>query len=104
MMTPRRSPGATGWSGRCVPPGADVARTDMHTLLLTRRLGGSKQVAGLADSGAGVVFDLTQDWIDALFPVTFGRDSTPDLPAIPTPKTPEAPAKSSGAAPVALAK
>ena len=93
MTTPRSSPGATGLEWAVRPAGADVARTDVHTLLLTRRLGGSKQVAGLADSGAGVVFDLAQDWIDALFPVTFGRDSAPDLPAILTPKTPEAPAK-----------
>ena len=63
------------------------------TLYLTERLGGATQLAGTTDFG-GVVFNLTQEMIDALFPLTYGNKHDPgppaptDTKAAPTPSAP----------------
>lgn len=69
---------------------ADPAATaTARTLFLTRRLGGSEQIAGSPTLNA--VFLLPQTWIDALHPLTFVRDSSRDVPAIPAPAPAGAP-------------
>ncbi len=73
-----------------LPAGTEDGPAVTHTLYLTRRIGGMTQVAGSPE--ANLVFTLTQEWIDALHPLTFGRDSSVDLPAMPTPTPAEAPA------------
>lgn len=67
-----------------LPAGAESARTKTHTLFFTRRLGGSEQIGG--DPAGKLVFSLTQPWVDTLFPLSFGRDSSKDLPPIRTPE------------------
>ncbi len=76
-----------------VPAGADPAKVESRELLVTRRLGGTEQIAGSAVDSA--VFALPQEWVDALFPVTFGRDAAGEPPATPAPEpagTPPTPA------------
>lgn len=78
-----------GWRYRLewtvkLPAGAENARTETHTLFFTRRLGGSEQIGG--DPAGKLVFSLTQPWVDTLFPLSFGRDSSKDLPPIRTPE------------------
>lgn len=72
-----------------LPAGTEGERVLKHTLYLTRRIGGMRQVAGSPEEN--LVFELTRDWIDALHPLTFGRDSAVDLPAMPTPTPADAP-------------
>ncbi|MEJ1972274.1 MAG: hypothetical protein WDM96_07370 [Lacunisphaera sp.] len=60
--------------------GGDPAQATPSSLLLTERLGGAQQVAGTGDFG-GVVFNLTQEMIDALFPLTYGNKHDPGPPA-----------------------
>ena len=62
-------------------PGAAV--DEMRAWFFTRRLGGTEQWAG--SPGHGVVFRLEQGLVDALFPVTFGRDRGEEVPSIKTP-------------------
>lgn len=52
-------------------------------LLLTERLGGNVQLAGTADFN-GIVFNLPQEMIDALFPLIYSRRHDPGAPAAPT--------------------
>ncbi len=72
-------------------PGATVDET--RTWFFTRRLGGTEQWAG--SPGHGVIFQLEQGLVDALFPVTFGRDRSEDVPAVKPP--PSVPAPSAAA-------
>lgn len=53
-----------------------AAQSTPASLLLTERLGGMTQLAGTADFG-GVVFSVTQEMIDALFPLTYGQTNDP---------------------------
>lgn len=76
------------WSVK-LPAGADVAKVETRTLLVTRRIGGTEQIAGSEADSA--VFSLSQEWVDALFPVTFGRDGVGAPPPTPAP-APAAPA------------
>lgn len=92
---------AIEWDVR--PAGGDASRSDKHTLMTTRRFGGSTQLGGIRN--AGLVFELPQDWVDALFPLTFGKDTSVDLPAIPAPAKPgPAPKPAGEATPAEAAK
>ena len=55
------------------------------TLFLTERLSGNVQLAGTAEFG-GVVFELSQELLDALFTLTYREKNDPGLPA-PSPAT-----------------
>ncbi len=68
--------------------GSGTASGTPASLLLTERLGGTTQFAGTADFG-GVVFLVTQQLLDALFPMTYSgpNDPGPVAPA-PAPATP----------------
>lgn len=68
---------------------AESAQPETRELRFTRRLSGTQQLGGSRAHGA--VFMLNQDWIDALRPLTFGLDSSPELPPMPTPGTPGKP-------------
>ncbi len=72
--------------------GGGAAQSTPASLLLTERLGGMTQLASTADFG-GVVFSITQELIDALFPLTYTAPNDPG-PAAPAPatSTPVAPA------------
>jgi len=59
--------------------GGGAAQSTPASLFLTERLGGATQLAGTADFG-GVVFNVTQQLIDALFPLTY-TDPGPTAPA-----------------------
>jgi hypothetical protein len=63
--------------------GGGAAQNTPASLFLTERLGGKTQLAGTADFG-GVVFGITQDFIDALFPLTYSGpiDPGPVAPAV----------------------
>jgi len=65
--------------------GSDATQSTPSSLMLTERLGGTGQLAGTADFG-GVVFNLTQEMIDALFPLIYGNKNDPGPPAA-TPAT-----------------
>lgn len=62
--------------------GTDGAQSTPASLWLTERLGGATQLAGTADFG-GVVFNLPQEMVDALFALTYGtkHDPGPTAPA-----------------------
>lgn len=67
-----------------LPDGAGGGQTGVKTLLLTERVGGAQQIAGVQESDA--VFEIEQPFLDALWILTYGgRD--PGLPAAPA-KTP----------------
>jgi hypothetical protein len=68
--------------------GGDATKEPVSNLYLTERLGGATQLAGTTDFG-GVVFNLTQEMIDALFPLTYGNkhDPGPPAPAAAAPAT-----------------
>lgn len=55
-------------------------QSTQSSLLVTERLGGASQLAGTADFG-GLVFNLTQEMIDALFPLTYTKKNDPGPPA-----------------------
>jgi hypothetical protein len=77
--------------------GGGAAQSTPASLLLTERFGGRTQLAGTADFG-GVVFSITQELLDALFPLTYTgeHDPGPAAPAAstttPAPATPVEPA------------
>ncbi len=56
--------------------GGGAAQSTPASLFLTERLGGMTQLAGTADFG-GVVFSVTQELLDALFPLTYGGPHDP---------------------------
>ncbi len=76
----------------------DAAQGTPSSLLLTERMGGASQFAGTADFG-GVTFNITQELIDALFPLTYSQknDPGPIAPA-PAPTTPAPAAETPAAA------
>ena len=83
-----------GWRYRVewtvkLPAGAGGAKTETRELYVTRRLGGTEQVGGSPADAA--VFTLPQEWVDALFPVTFGRDGVGIPPETPAPAPADAP-------------
>lgn len=63
--------------------GTGTAQTSHSTLHLTPRLGGTRQVAGTEDFG-GVVFELRQELVDAVFGLTYA-DRDPGPPPAPPP-------------------
>ena len=65
--------------------GGGAAQSTPASLLLTDRLGGKTQLAGSADFG-GVVFSITQELLDAIFPLTYSGPNDPG-PAAPAPAT-----------------
>ncbi|MSU23817.1 MAG: DUF4340 domain-containing protein [Opitutus sp.] len=70
-----------------LPDGAGGGQTGLKSLLLTERVGGAQQLAGLPESDA--VFEIEQPFLDALWVLTYGpRD--PGLAPVPAPpaKTP----------------
>lgn len=69
--------------------GAAPAQNSTTTLLLTERLGGSTMLAGTTEFG-GVVFEVTQEMLDAIFALTYTAKQDPGPPA-PTPASPEMP-------------
>ena len=81
--------------------GGGTAQSPPASLLLTDRLGGKTQLAGTADFG-GVVFSITQQLLDALFPLTYGpTDPGPVAPgAASAAPTTAAPAPAAPAVPV----
>lgn len=68
------------------------AEPSSFSLFLTERLNGNTQLAGTAEAG-GVVFEITQELLDALFALTYADQNDPGLPTPLTPKaeTPAAP-------------
>lgn len=82
--------------------GADAAQSTPSSLLVTERLGGAAQFAGTADFG-GVVFNLTQEMIDALFPLTYVQKNDPGPPAAAPATDSTAPATPPASAPAAPA-
>ncbi len=60
--------------------GTAPAQNTTLTLLLTDRLGGTTMLAGTAEFG-GVVFEVTQELLDAIFALTYGTQHDPGLPA-----------------------
>jgi hypothetical protein len=71
--------------------GGDAAQVTSSSLLLTERLGGAVQLAGTADFG-GVVFNLTQEMIDALSALIYAKQNDPGPPPAAPAATPAAPA------------
>jgi hypothetical protein len=74
--------------------GTAPAQNTTLTLLLTDRLGGTTMLAGTAEFG-GVVFEVTQEMLDALFALTYGAQHDPGPPAAPA----ASPATAPGPAP-----
>lgn len=72
------------------PGGAGPAQNSTLTLLLTERLGGTVMYAGTADFG-GVVFEVTQQMLDAIFALTYSEKQDPGPPAKETTGPAEAP-------------
>lgn len=62
--------------------GKDAAENSTSTLFLTERLSGNTQLAGTAEFG-GVVFEVSQELLDALFTLTYREKNDPGLPAPP---------------------
>ena len=73
--------------------GSGAAQTTTSTLLVTERLGGVTQLSGTAEFG-GVVFEVSQELLDALFALTYAGKNDPGplppKPSKPTPETPQA--------------
>ena len=73
--------------------GSGAAQTTTSTLLVTERLGGVTQLSGTAEFG-GVVFEVSQELLDALFALTYAEKNDPGPlppePSKPTPETPKA--------------
>ncbi|MBI2496815.1 MAG: DUF4340 domain-containing protein [Opitutae bacterium] len=73
-------------------PGANAAAAgSTSTLLLTERLGGTTLLAGTAEFG-GVVFETSQELLDALFTLTYAGKNDPG-PAAAAPAATTGPAK-----------
>ena len=70
--------------------GNGAAASTTSTLLLTERIGGTTQFAGTAEFG-GVVFEITQAMLDALFSLTYGEQTDPGAAPTPTPTATETP-------------
>lgn len=78
--------------------GNDPAQNTTTTLFFTDRLGGTTMLAGTADFG-GVVFEVTQEMLDALFALTYTARQDPGAPApaastppqVESPSAPETP-------------
>ncbi|MBI3884973.1 MAG: DUF4340 domain-containing protein [Opitutae bacterium] len=68
--------------------GSGTAQTTTSTLVFTDRLGGTTQLAGTAEFG-GVVFEVTQELLDALFTLTYAEQHDPGPPP-PEPVPPAA--------------
>ena len=79
--------------------GAGAAQSTPASLLLTERLGGKTQLAGTADFG-GVIFSVTQELLDALFPLTYSVPHDPGPEVQPAPATPAPQPSSTVASPV----
>ena len=81
------TPGGESWRFRleasAFPATPGGATPPPCTLYLTRRLGGAQQLGGARE--AGLVFELEQAWIDALWPLTDGRRD-PGAPATTPPR------------------
>ena len=66
--------------------GTGAAAGTTSTLLLTERIGGTTQFAGTAEFG-GVVFEITQAMLDALFTFTYSEHHDPGATPTPPPAT-----------------
>ncbi len=66
-------------------PNSDVPET--LEFYLTKRLGGSFQLAGNAEQNC--VFRISQNLIDAIHAVTFAKNWTKDVPEVPVPASPQ---------------
>ncbi|WP_438479420.1 DUF4340 domain-containing protein [Oleiharenicola lentus] len=76
-------------------PGSNApAQPSVSTLYFTERLGGTTTLAGTSEFG-GVVFELTQEMVDALFALTYGEKNDPGAPKLPASKDEPAPAPKS---------
>lgn len=73
------------------PGGNGAAANSTLTLFFTDRLAGTTMLAGTADFG-GVVFEVTQEMLDALFTLTYREAHDPGPAAPPPPKETAAPA------------
>jgi hypothetical protein len=62
--------------------GGGAVQNEQFTLLLSERLGGTSQLAGTAEFG-GVVFEVSQALLDALFQFTFTEKTDPGPPPAP---------------------
>ena len=82
--------------------GASDAPNSTSTLLLTERLGGNTLLAGTAEFG-GVVFEVSQGMLDALFTLMYREKNDPGLPAtvpaVPVGEPANAPANPPAAVP-----
>lgn len=72
--------------------GNGAAQTTTSTLLFTDRLGGTTQLAGTAEFG-GVVFEVSQEMLDALFALTYAEKNDPGPSPSEAPKVNPPPAK-----------
>ena len=75
--------------------GNSTAQNSSSTLFLTDRIGGTTQLAGTAEFHGGVVFEVTQELLDALFTLVYRDKNDPGLP----PAEPAPVAKETAAAP-----
>lgn len=58
-------------------------KTELYVYYLTKRLGGTFQLAGSPEQNC--IFRMTQPFIDAIHKLTFARDPSKDIPEIPIP-------------------
>lgn len=63
---------------------ADSQTPEIETYYLTKRLGGTFQLAGSPNQNC--IFRIKQSFIDALHKLTFARDASKDVPEIPIPE------------------
>jgi hypothetical protein len=77
--------------------GTAPAQNTTLTLLLTDRLGGSTMLAGTTEFG-GVVFEVTQELLDAIFALIYSAQQDPGMPK-PEPVPAEAPKTEAPATP-----
>ena len=71
------------------PGGGGAAQNSTLTLFFTERLGGMTMFAGTADFG-GVVFEVTQELLDAIFVLTYAEKQDPGPAVPPAAPTPDA--------------
>lgn len=62
---------------------ATSQKPEVHVYYLTKRLGGTFQLAGSPEQNC--VFRMKQSFIDAIHKLTFARDFSKDIPEIPVP-------------------
>lgn len=62
---------------------ATAQKPELHVYYLTKRLGGTFQLAGSPNQNC--VFRMKQSFIDAIHKLTFARDFSNDIPEIPIP-------------------